>query len=74
VKSTIQATLRQLFTIVFETLSTKCKELITVEDYKDLKRRSLLTTDERKYLADLLKPLESDNVFHIGINLLRNLS
>ena len=35
VKSTIQATLRQLFTIVFDKLVGKCKEQVQNEDFFD---------------------------------------
>jgi len=35
VKSTIQATLRQLFTLVFEAFVQKCKALVKNDDFFD---------------------------------------
>lgn len=74
VKSTIQATLRQLFTIVFDKLVAKCKEVAENEDFFDSRRRLYLSAEERSKIMSKLKSVESDVIFKITMELIANLS
>ena len=59
VKSTIQATLKQLFTIILERFTEGCKEGIPVQQQRDIfsakKKGVLYTPDEVTQLTDLLR-------------------
>ena len=59
VKSTIQATLKQLFTIVLERFVENCKETIPIEKHRDIftakKHGAAFTQDEFAELSELLR-------------------
>ena len=59
VKSTIQATLKQLFTIVLERFVENCKETIPIENHRDIftakKHGAAFTQDEFAELSELLR-------------------
>jgi hypothetical protein len=65
VKSTIQATLRQLMTIVFDSFVNKCKDVAQNEEFFDVKRRMHMSQEEKKDIIQKVKTVEGSPEFKI---------
>lgn len=74
VKSTIQATLRQLFTIVFDKLVQRCRELANNDDFFDQKRRLYISAEDKSDAMNRLKQVEGEPIFKIVTELIVNLA